>query len=84
LKETAVAAVRALANEFGAVDILEHPSGCLYVLESNQACYFASAQSPLGTDVSGAMVEYLLRKAQTLPSIQASLGFQAPRTFLHL
>ena len=72
LEETAVAAVRALGHEFGGVDVLEHPSGRLYVLESNQPCYFASAQLVIGTDVSGAMVEYLLRKAQTLADTQAA------------
>jgi len=63
LEETAVAAVRALGHEFGGVDILEHPSGRLYVLESNNPCYFASAQLAIGTDVSGAMVKHLLQKA---------------------
>ena len=72
LEETAVAAVRALGSEFGGVDILEHPSGRLYVLESNQPCYFASAQLAIGADVSGAMVEYLLRKAQTLAPVRAA------------
>jgi hypothetical protein len=62
-KEIAVAAVRALGHEFGGVDILEHPSGRLNVLESNNPCYFASAQLAIGTDVSGAMVEHLLQKA---------------------
>ena len=66
LEETAVAAVRALGHEFGGVDILVHPTGRLYVLESNQPCYFVSAQLAVGTGVSGAMVEYLLRKTQTL------------------
>lgn len=66
LEETAVAAVRALGHEFGGVDILEHASGRLYVLESNHPCYFASAQLAIGTDVSGAMVEHLFQKAKTL------------------
>jgi hypothetical protein len=66
LEETAVAAVHALGHEFGGVDILEHPSGRLYVLESNNPCYFASGQLAIGTDVSGAMVDNLLQKATTL------------------
>ena len=66
LEETAVAAVRALGHEFGGVDILEHPSGRLYVLESNNPCYFASGQLAIGTDVSGAMVEHLLQKSKRL------------------
>lgn len=68
LEETAVAAVRALGHEFGGVDILEHASGRLYVLESNHPCYFASAQLAIGTDVSGAMVDHLLQKAKMLAS----------------
>lgn len=66
LKEIAVTAVRALGHEFGGVDILEHTSGRLYVLESNQPCYFASPQLLVGTDISGAMVEHLLQKAGRL------------------
>jgi glutathione synthase/RimK-type ligase-like ATP-grasp enzyme len=72
LEEISAAAVRALGHEFGGVDVLEHPSGRLYVLESNQPCYFASAQLAIGTDVSGAMVEYLLQKAQTLAAVQSA------------
>jgi hypothetical protein len=73
LEKTAVAAVRSLGHEFGGVDILEHPSGRLYVLESNNPCYFASAQLAIGTDVSGAMVEHLLQKAKTLAAaVQAA------------
>ncbi len=66
LEEVAVAAVRALGHEFGGVDILEHPTGRLYLLESNKPCYFASPQLIIGTDISGGMVEYLLQKAKTL------------------
>ncbi|HLJ88986.1 MAG TPA: hypothetical protein VKZ53_19355 [Candidatus Angelobacter sp.] len=66
LEETAVAAVHALGHEFGGVDVLEHSSGRLYVLESNNPCYFATAQLAIGTDVSGAMVEYLLQKSKRL------------------
>jgi len=66
LSEIAVGAVRTLGAEFGGVDILEHPSGRLYLLESNNPCYFASAQLTIGTDVSGTMVDYLLKKAERL------------------
>ncbi len=76
LEETAVAAVRALGHEFGGVDILEHPSGRLYVLESNHPCYFASAQLAIGTEVSGAMVEHLLQKAKTLAAVVQAAKFE--------
>jgi len=66
LQEIAVVAVHALRHEFGGVDMLEHTSGRLYVLESNHPCYFASPQLVIGTDISGAMVEYLLQKAAKL------------------
>ena len=58
--------VEAAVKRFGGVDILEHSSGRLYVLESNNPCYFASAQLAIGTDVSGAIVEYLLQKASAV------------------
>jgi glutathione synthase/RimK-type ligase-like ATP-grasp enzyme len=79
LEETAVAAVRALGHEFGGVDILEHPSGRLYVLESNHPCYFASAQLAIGTDVSGAMVEHLLHKAKTSAGSVQGASFEGNR-----
>lgn len=79
LEEAAVAAVRALGHEFGGVDILEHASGRLYVLESNHPCYFASAQLAIGTDVSGAMVEHLLDKAKTLAGAVQAASFEGNR-----
>jgi len=66
LEELAVKAVQALRYEFGGVDILEHPSGRLYLLESNFPCYFATPQEVIGTDVSGAMLDYLVRKSERL------------------
>lgn len=59
----AVGAVRALRYEFGGVDVLEHPSGRLYLLESNFPCYFATPQEVVGTDVAGAMLDHLMQKA---------------------
>ncbi len=66
LEDLAVRAVQALHYEFGGVDILAHPSGRLYLLESNFPCYFATPQEVVGTDVAGAMVEYLVRKSERL------------------
>jgi hypothetical protein len=64
--ELAVAACHALRVDHGGVDILEHPSGRLYVLEANFPCYYAQAQLQGGVDVAGAMVDCLLAKAEAL------------------
>jgi hypothetical protein len=61
-----IAAVHALRLEFGGVDVLEHPSGRVYVLEANFPCYFAHAQVTAGVDISGAMVDHLLAKRMAL------------------
>ena len=66
LEALAVGAVQAIGDEFGGVDVLEHPSGRLYVLESNNPCYFGAAQLQGGVDVAGKMVEYLREKATRL------------------
>ena len=63
LAALAVGAARALRYELVGVDILEHPSGRLYLLEANFPCYFAQAQLVAGIDVAGAMVDHLLAKA---------------------
>jgi hypothetical protein len=67
MEEIAVRSTHALHLEFGGVDIVEHPpSGRMYILENNFPCYFAQAQDVAGVDVSGAMVDHLLRKAERL------------------
>jgi len=66
LLETAIHAVRALRVEFGGVDVLVHPSGRCYVLESNFPCYFGAAQGVGGFDVAGAIVDHLKAKALAL------------------
>jgi len=66
LGELAVRATSVLHRELGGVDILEHASGRLYVLEANFPCYFAQAQLVRGTDIAGAIVEHLLCKAASL------------------
>jgi|UPI000831D347 hypothetical protein len=62
LAELAVAAVRLLRLEFGGVDILEHASGRLYLLEANFPCYFAPADQIGGADIAGAMLDHLIKK----------------------
>lgn len=62
----AVKAVQTLRYEFGGVDVLEHPSGRLYLLESNFPCYFATPQEAVGIDVAGAMLDFLVEKSRRL------------------
>ena len=64
--ELAVDACRVLRHAHGGVDILEHASGRLYLLEANFPCYYAQAQLSGGADVAGAMVQYLLDRAEAL------------------
>ena len=45
------------------VDVLEHPSGRLYLLEANSPCYFPQAEE-YGADVAGALLEYLLSQRE--------------------
>ena len=66
IADLAVSAVNTLRYEFGGVDILEHPTGRLYLLESNFPCYFATPQEVVGTDVAGAMLDFLIEKSRRL------------------
>jgi hypothetical protein len=66
LEKIALRAARALRLDFAGVDVLEHPSGRLYVLEANFPCFHPQAQLVAGIDVSGAMVDELLAKARRL------------------
>ncbi|UQA58795.1 2OG-Fe(II) oxygenase [Polyangium aurulentum] len=63
---TAIRAVEVQEVELGGVDILEHPSGRHYLLEVNFPCYFASARLVGGHDVAGAMIDWLVKKAERL------------------
>jgi RimK-like ATP-grasp domain/2OG-Fe(II) oxygenase superfamily len=63
---SAVKSAAALDVEFGGVDILEDPNGRHYVVECNFPCYFARAQVVGGHEVSGAMLDWLSRKAEKL------------------
>ncbi|MRG97071.1 2OG-Fe(II) oxygenase [Polyangium spumosum] len=63
---SAVAATAAMDVELGGVDVLEHPSGRHYVLEVNFPCYFARARLVGGQDVGGAMIEWLVQKAERM------------------
>ena len=45
---------------------MDHPTGRLYLLESNFPCYFATPQEAVGTDVAGAMLDFLIEKSRRL------------------
>lgn len=66
LADVAVRAAHAVRYDFGGVDVLQHASGRLYVLESNFPCYHPHAELHGGVDVSGKMLDYLIRKAGEL------------------
>jgi len=78
LANMAVRAVKALRLELGGVDILEHRSGRLYLLESNFPLYHAHAETVAGIDVSGAMIEHLVAKACRVAGVAAP-ALVAPR-----
>lgn len=69
--ELAIRACHALRHAHGGVDVLEHPSGRLYVLEANFPCYYATAQLEAGVDVAGPMVDYLLDRAIALAPVSS-------------
>lgn len=66
LEQLAVRAVHAMRLEFGGVDVLEHVSGRLFVLESNFPCYHAHAELHGSVPVSGLMVDHLVEKSRRL------------------
>jgi D-alanine-D-alanine ligase-like ATP-grasp enzyme len=61
--ETAVRATAAYQLDFAGVDVLEDASGRVWFLEANFPCYYAHAQLHGGTDIAGAMVDFLADKA---------------------
>lgn len=62
----AVRAARVAGSAFAGVDVLEHPSGRLYVLEANSPCYFPQAEAWGKADVAGAMIDWLAGEAERL------------------
>jgi len=62
----AVATVISHGFEFGGVDLLLDETGNMFVAESNFPCYFPRAQRATGDDVSGMMIDHLLRKRDAL------------------
>lgn len=66
MAELAVASCQALRHAHGGVDVLWHPSGRMYLLESNFPCYYAQSQLQTGVDIAGAMLDWLLDRADFL------------------
>ncbi|MEZ4269851.1 MAG: hypothetical protein R3F39_26120, partial [Myxococcota bacterium] len=60
MADLAVRATAVAGTRFAGVDVLEHPSGRLYLLEANFPCYFPQGESFGAADVSGAIVRFLL------------------------
>ena len=69
----AIASCKALRHGHGGVDILQHPSGRLYLLESNFPCYYDQAQLEAGVDIGGAMVRFLLQRAEALAPVSSEV-----------
>ncbi|MEM7211232.1 MAG: hypothetical protein AAF479_04950 [Pseudomonadota bacterium] len=61
--DIAIKAVEALRLSFGGVDLMESHDGTLTLAEVNFPCYFADQQASTGTDIAGAIVDHLHRKA---------------------
>lgn len=64
LEQAAINAVKTLGFEFGGVDILfEEGTDRAVIAEVNLPCYFARNTILDGTDISGAMIDYLVAKS---------------------
>ena len=63
IEDVAIAATRAMGIEFAGVDILIDKDGAPYVAEVNFPCFFPRCQALTGTDISGMMLDHLIRKS---------------------
>ena len=64
LFDLSVQATKALGLEFGGVDLLLSKDRTAYIAEVNFPCNFARNQENTGTDVAGAIVDYLVTKTK--------------------
>lgn len=62
IEDSAIKAVHVLGYEFGGVDILIDDKDNFYVAEVNYPCFFPRAQQTTGIDISGSMIDYLMKK----------------------
>lgn len=67
--ESAVRATASIEVDFGGVDVLEDAEGRPWVLEVNFPCYFGRAKLVGGQDVGGAMIDWLVAKAERLSAV---------------
>lgn len=67
VNDLAVEAVHSLGLEFGGVDILFSEKGPL-VAEVNFPCFFPRCQLLTGTDISGMMIDHLVKKSEKIKS----------------
>jgi hypothetical protein len=63
VQKVAVAAVKSIGIEFGGVDILFSDNGEYYISEVNSPCAFNYTQKLTGIDIAGAIIDYLVIKA---------------------
>ena len=66
IERAAIGSVKALEAEFGGVDILIDQQGKGYIAEVNVPCFFPRTQLATGTDIAGALVDHLVKKAARL------------------
>lgn len=64
IEKVAIAAVNALDLEFGGVDILIDEKNKPHVVEVNFPCFFPRCQMLTGKDISGMMIDYLIKKSK--------------------
>jgi glutathione synthase/RimK-type ligase-like ATP-grasp enzyme len=62
IEAVAIKAVQAMHLEVGGVDVIIDDRGEHYVMEVNFPFNFARAQNLTGTDVSGMMIDHLIKK----------------------
>lgn len=66
VQKIALKAVKVLGKEFGGVDILIDKNNRSYVTEVNFPCNFSRCQLLTGKDISGMMIDHLLKKSKKL------------------
>lgn len=67
--EIAHEACAVLGFETGGVDVLEHESGRVYVLEVNYPCYFGHPRGAGSDDVAAMMISHLRQKASRMRAL---------------